>query len=69
VVSIFNWDEFQKYFLKKFAEEKTSSMLLIGEKEKVKDFNQNFTTILNNFPIDVALDDSITVDYYTKALP
>ena len=38
-------------------------------KEKVKDFNQRFTRILNKFLEDTKPHDSITVDYYTSALP
>ena len=45
------------------------SMLKFNKKEKVKDFHQRVTTILNKFPMDVAPDDSITIDYYAMALP
>ena len=45
------------------------SMLKCHKKEKVKYFNQWFNTIFNKFPINVALDDSNTIDYYTKVLP
>ena len=45
------------------------SMLKCHKKEKVKYFNQQFTTILNKFPVDVTLDYSITIDYYTRSLP
>lgn len=76
ITSIRTWDEFMKTFLDKFSEDKTPSMLLTElstlkchKKEKAKDFNKCFTIILNNFPMDVALVDSITIDYYTKALP
>ena len=37
--------------------------------EKLKDFNQRFTRILNKFAVDTKPHDSITVDYYTSALP
>jgi hypothetical protein len=49
-------DEFQKHFLEKFAEETTTRDLMVEifattmiPKEKVKYFNQRFTTILNKF--------------------
>lgn len=45
------------------------STLKFHKKEKVKDSNKRFSTILNNFLPNVALDDSITVDFYTMALP
>jgi len=43
--------------------------LKCNKKDEVKYFNQRVTTILNEFPMDVALDDSITLYYYTRALP
>ena len=45
------------------------STIKCHKKEKVRDFNQRFSTILQKFPPNLALDDSITIDYYTKALP
>lgn len=63
-------------FLEKFADDKKPAMLLkelgsveIEGKEKVKDFNQRFTRILNNFAADTKPDDSIAVDYYMSTLP
>ena len=56
VGSITSWTKFQKDFLDKFAEETTTGALMAElftvamiSKEKVKDFNQRFTTILNKF--------------------
>jgi hypothetical protein len=56
VGSITSWMKFQKYFLDKFAEETTTGALMVelfatamSSKEKVKEFNQRFTTILNKF--------------------
>ena len=56
-------------FLEKFADDKTPAMLLkelgslkIEGKEKVKDFNQRFTHILNKFVVDTKPHDSINVD-------
>lgn len=75
VTSIQTCDKFWKSFLDKFSEYKTTSMLLIKlnmlkcHKEKVKDFNQHVTTTLKKFLMDVALDDFIMIDYYTRALP
>lgn len=74
--SIKNWGASKCVFLKKFVDEKIPAMLLteLGSlkmegKEKVKDFNQRFTHILNKFAADTKPHDSITVDYYTSALP
>jgi hypothetical protein len=57
VRSIRSWDNFEKYFISKFEDEKTPAMLFkelvalkMEKKEKVKYFNQCFTTILNKFP-------------------
>ena len=62
--------------LENFVDDKTPAMLLkelgslkIEGKEKVKDFNQRFTRILNKFVTDTKPHESITVDYYTSALP
>jgi hypothetical protein len=56
VGSITSSTKFQKYFLDKFVEETATGDLMdelftatMSSKEKVKDFNQRFTTILNKF--------------------
>jgi len=63
-------------FLENFANDKTPNMLRkeLGSirmegKEKVKDFNQRFMRIFNKFSVDTKPHNSITVDYYTSALP
>jgi len=55
--SIHGWWEFKIILLEKFVDLKSPAMLLkepinikMGEKEKVKDFNQSFNRILNKFP-------------------
>ena len=45
------------------------STIKCHKKEKVRDFNQRFATMLQKFPPNLALDNSITIEYYTKALP
>jgi hypothetical protein len=54
--SITSWTKFQKDFLDEFVEETTTGALMdeiftatMSPIEKVKDFNQRFTTILNKF--------------------
>jgi hypothetical protein len=42
--------------------------LKMEKKEKVKDFNQCFTTILNNFTTETAPLEPLTVEYYTSTL-
>jgi hypothetical protein len=56
VGSIASWTRFQNVFLDTFVEETTTRVLMgeliyttMSSKEKVKDFNQWFTTILNLF--------------------
>jgi hypothetical protein len=56
VGSITSWTKFQRDLLEKFVEEITRGYLMVElvtatmiSKEKVKDFNQRFTTILNKF--------------------
>lgn len=53
--SITNWEQFEKDFMTKFGEEKSPTTLVLDisrikmdSKEKVKDFNQRFLTLLNN---------------------
>jgi len=72
---IHNWGAFKIMFLEKFVDDKTPTMLLkeLGSlkmegKEKVKDFNQRFTRILNKFSADTKPHDSITVDYYMSTM-
>jgi hypothetical protein len=38
------------------------------KKEKVKDFNQCFTTVLNKFYIETAPLESLAIEYYTLTL-
>jgi hypothetical protein len=54
--SITSWEDFEKDFIGKFGERKTIISLYkelgaikMEKREKVKDFNQCFTTILTNF--------------------
>jgi len=63
-------------FPKNFANDNTPTTLLkeLGSlkmegKEKVKDFNQRFTHILNKLPVDTKPHDSITTNYYMSRLP
>lgn len=58
--SIHSWREFKKLFLEKKIYDKSLSMLLkeignikMGDEEKVKEFNQTFTRLLNKFPTHV----------------
>lgn len=63
-------------FLENFTDEKTLATFLkylgslkMEEKEKVKYFYHRFLRILKKFAVDMKPHDSITVDYYTSALP
>jgi hypothetical protein len=40
----------------------------MGKKEKVKDFNQRFLNVLIKFPHDVALAQSLAIEYYMTSL-
>jgi hypothetical protein len=42
--------------------------LKMEKKDKGKDFNQNFTTILNIFPTKDSLIEALSVEYYTSDL-
>jgi hypothetical protein len=76
VGSINSWMKFQKYFLDKFTEEMTIGALMaqlfsatMGPKEKFKDFNQRFTTILNKFQTDAKPAQELQIEVYANALP
>jgi hypothetical protein len=76
VGSITSWTKFQKDFLDKFAEETTTGALMaelfaatMSSKEKVKDFNQIFTTILNKFQPEAKPTQELQIEVYANALP
>jgi hypothetical protein len=69
-------DEVPKDFLDKFAEETTTGALMAElftttmiSKEKVKDFNKHFTTILNKFQPEVEPTKEFQIEVYANALP
>jgi hypothetical protein len=76
VGSITSWTKFQKDFLDKFVEETTTGALMaelftatMTPKERVKDFNQIFTTILNKFQPMVKPTQELQIEVYANALP
>jgi hypothetical protein len=76
VGSITSWTKFQKDFLDKFAEETTTGALMaelfaatMTPKERVKDFNQRFMTILNKFQPVVKPAQELQIEVYANALP
>jgi hypothetical protein len=73
--SITNWTKFQKYFLDKFAEETTTGALMaeffiatMTPKERVKYFNQIFTTILNKFQPEAKPTQELQIEVYANTL-
>jgi hypothetical protein len=76
VGSITSWTKFQKDFLDKFVEETTTGALMVelfvttmSSKERFKDFNQRFTTILNKFQTEAKPTQELQIEVYTNALP
>jgi hypothetical protein len=76
VGSITSWTKFQKDFLDKFVEETTTGALMaelfaatMSSKERVKDFNQIFTTILNKFQPEAKPTQELQIEVYANALP
>jgi hypothetical protein len=74
--SITSWMKFQKYFLDKFSEENTTGALIdelfaatMTSKERVKDFNQIFKTILNKFQPEAKPTQELQIKVYVNALP
>jgi hypothetical protein len=73
---ITSWTKFQKYFLDKFVEDTTRGALMVeifsttmSPKEKVKYFNQWFTTILNKFQPEAKPTQELQIEVYVNALP
>jgi hypothetical protein len=74
--SITSWMKFQKEFLDKFAEETTRGDLMdeffaatMSSKEKVKYFNQRFTTILKKIQPEAKPTQELQIEAYANALP
>ena len=72
--SITSWKQFETTFMTQFGNDKTSGILSleisrikINKKEKVKDFNQIFITLLNRIPYKPA--EAIQIEVYIVALP
>ena len=72
--SITSWEKFEEAFMEQFSEEETSGIsfleilgIRMDEKEKVKDFNQIFITLLNRIPIKPS--NIVHIEYYTSDLP
>ena len=68
--SITSWVKFQNDFLDKFVEETTPGASMVelfstnmNSKDKVKDFNQIFTTILNKFQPEAKLTQDLKSKY------
>jgi len=76
VGSITSWTKFQKDFLDKFAEETTTGALMaelfidtMSSKERFKDFNKIFTTILNKFQPAMKPTQELKIEVYANPLP
>jgi hypothetical protein len=73
--SITSWTKFEKDFLDKFVEETATGALMtelftstMTPKERVKDFNQRFMTILNKFHPAVKPTQELQIEVYANAL-
>jgi len=69
-------EEVSKGLLDKFVEETTTGALMVElftttmiSKEKVKDFNKHFTTILNKFQPEAEPTKEFQIEVYANALP
>jgi hypothetical protein len=72
--SITSWEDFEKDFIGKFGERKTTISLYkelgaikLEKREKLKGFNQHFTTILTMFTSETTSLQSFSIKYYTSA--
>ena len=71
-----SWSDFSQAFLNKFGEDKTPAMLALEldrikmeSKERIKDFNQHFLTLLNKIPVASQPLEDIIIENYALALP
>jgi hypothetical protein len=76
VGSLTTLTKFQNDFLEKFVEETTTGALMdelfmatMNLKERVKDFNQIFMTILNKFQLTTKPTEELQIEVYANALP
>jgi len=73
--SIIDFDSFERFFMRKFGEKKTTASLhnelgsiRMEKRERVKYFNQIFINVLINFPHEVFPAQSLAIEYYTVSL-
>jgi hypothetical protein len=73
--SITDFDSFERLFMRNFGQRKTTTSLhnelgaiIMEKRERVKYFNQIFLNVSIKFPHEVALDQSLAIEYYTAAL-
>jgi hypothetical protein len=73
--SITSWDDFERVFIRKFGERKTTTSLYkelgaikMDKREKVKYFNQIFLNVLTKFTNDTTPAQSLAIEYYTTTL-
>jgi hypothetical protein len=73
--SISSWDNFERVFIRKFVEQKTTTSfcnefgtIRMGKREKVKYFNHGFLNVLTNFIVDITPAQSLATKYYTPTI-
>jgi hypothetical protein len=73
--SLTSWEDFEKAFIGNFGEPKTTAALYkeleaikMEKREKGKDLNQRFITILTKFIVETTPLQSLSIEYYTSAL-
>lgn len=69
-------DSFETTFIEKLGEEKTPTTLVLDisrikmdEREKVRDFNQRFLTLMTKIPQASKHVEDVSIDFYTSTLP
>ena len=74
--SITSWSDFSQEFLNKFGEDKIPTVLALElarikmeSKERIKDFNQHFLTLLNKIPVSSQHTEDNIIENYASALP
>jgi hypothetical protein len=73
--SITIWNAFETSFIEKFGDDKTPLVLVLelsrikmDSKEKVKDFNQIFLSLINKIHDTSKLVEDVSIKFYTSSL-
>jgi len=74
--SITSWNDFETAFTENFGDDKSPivlvlelSMIQMDSKEKFKDFNQRFMSLINKILATSKPTNDVSIEFYTSTLP